>query len=78
MNRFARFKEHCDDTPSLFEPGDILRAWLGHAVAAVTRPLRHGGNHRYLWALNKAASRTLPKHLEAQRLKVQPYPKFTA
>lgn len=25
MNRFARFKEHCDDTPSLFEPGDILR-----------------------------------------------------
>ena len=63
-------------------PADLsaegLRAWLGHAVAAVTRPLRHGGNHRYLWALNKAASRTLPKHLEAQRLKVQPYPKFTA
>lgn len=25
MTRFARFKAHCDDTPSLFEPGDILR-----------------------------------------------------
>lgn len=62
-------------------PADLsaqgLRTWLGQAVAAVTRPLRHGGNHRYLWALDKAAARALPKHLEAQRLKVQPYPKIT-
>jgi hypothetical protein len=23
--KFARFKSHCDDVPSQFEPGDILR-----------------------------------------------------
>lgn len=28
-----------------------LRAWLPAALAQVTRPLRHGGNHRYAWAL---------------------------
>lgn len=30
-----------------------LRAWLPGAVAAVTRPLRHHGNHRYAWALSR-------------------------
>lgn len=53
-----------------------LRAWLPEAVAAVTRPLRHGGNHRYLWALNKAAARALPRHLESHGVGVQPYPKL--
>ena len=49
------------------EPGDDLRAWLTTALAAVARPLRHGGNHRYVWALDRRARKHLPASL--------PYPK---
>jgi hypothetical protein len=47
---------------------DDLRPWLGRALAAVTRTIRHGGNHKYVWALDRRARRGLPASL--------PYPKF--
>lgn len=46
---------------------DDARAWLRHWLPRVTTPLRHGGNHRYLWALDKRDRRRLPAGL--------PYPK---
>jgi hypothetical protein len=36
------------------------RAWLRAAVAGVTRPLRHDGCFRYVWALDRRARRHLP------------------
>lgn len=45
------------------------RVWLTRWVAALTRPLRHGGCHRYLWMLDKRQRRHLPPS--------QPYPKFS-
>ena len=44
------------------------RKWLRGAIARVTRPLKHGGNFRYVWALHKRDR----KHLPA----MQPYPKL--
>ena len=44
-----------------------LRLWLRTALAAATRPLRHGGNHRYLLGLSRAVKRRLPASM--------PYPK---
>ena len=35
-------------------------AWARMAVAQVTRPFRHPGNHRYLFGLTRAARRALP------------------
>lgn len=35
-------------------------AWLETALAATTRPLRHPGNLRYLWGLDRRTRRTLP------------------
>ena len=35
-------------------------SWLESAIAAVTRPLRHPGNLRYLWGLDKRTRRSLP------------------
>lgn len=44
------------------------RAWLRAATEAVTRPLRHGGNHRYVWGLDRKVKKYLPASLA--------YPKF--
>lgn len=44
--------------------------WLRHWTARLTRPLRHGGNHKYAWALDRGMRRSLPPGL--------PYPKKTA
>jgi hypothetical protein len=45
-----------------------LRAWLTDAMA-LTRPVRHHGNHRYAWALSRAlelpAGSAFPKRLAA-------------
>lgn len=30
------------------------RAWLAEALAQVTRPMRHPGNHRYAWSLSRS------------------------
>jgi hypothetical protein len=38
----------------------------------LTRPLRHHGNHRYLFGLSRAARRTLPGSLAYPKLGVRP------
>ncbi len=45
-------------------------AWLARWVPALTRPLAHGGNLKYAWALRQRDRRHLPASL--------PYPKFDA
>lgn len=42
--------------------------WARHWVDRLVRRVRHRGNHKYLWALDRAARRTLPVG--------QPYPKL--
>jgi hypothetical protein len=43
------------------------RSWLAHWTARITRPLRHPGNHKYVWALQRGV-----------RLRPSlPYPKLT-
>lgn len=49
-------------------PSGEWRPWLSSAVHAVTVPFRHGGNHRYLWALDRRLRRRLPEGVA--------YPKF--
>jgi hypothetical protein len=44
------------------------RAWLREALGAMTRTARHPGQHRYLFALDRAARRLLPAS--------RPYPKI--
>jgi hypothetical protein len=46
------------------------RAWVDRWATRLCRPLHHTGNHRYLFALDRATKRRLPASL--------PYPKFTA
>jgi hypothetical protein len=46
---------------------DKRRAWLDKWRAALTRPVRHPGNHKYVWGLDKRGMRHLPASL--------PYPK---
>ena len=45
-----------------------LRAWLAGEMPRVTRRRRHGGNHRYLFPLDRSARRACPASL--------PYPKL--
>lgn len=49
-------------------PAGDWRTWLRGAVELVSRPVRHGGSHRYVWALDRRARRALPEG--------QPYPKL--
>jgi len=49
--------------------GADARAWLAEWMPRFTRPLRHGGNHRYLLPIGKHVRKHLPASL--------PYPKFT-
>ncbi len=46
---------------------DALRAWLPGALRAATRTVRHPGNHRYAWPLDRRLGVRLPS---------QPYPKW--
>lgn len=48
-------------------PSGEWRAWARAAVLAVTRPLRHHGTHRYVWAVDRRLRSRLPAGL--------PYPK---
>jgi hypothetical protein len=48
--------------------GENPAAWLSVWIGRLTRPLRHGGCHKYAWALDKALRSALPKSL--------PYPKM--
>lgn len=49
------------------EGGEDAGAWLREVLAQVTRTARHPGQHRYLFALSRAAKRALPEG--------RPYPK---
>lgn len=49
------------------KPGRDLRDWARHWIPALTRGLRHGGNHKYAWGLDRHVRKTLPLSL--------PYPK---
>ncbi len=40
-------------SPDLAQDEDHRREWLRAATARVTRPLRHPGNHRYVWPLSR-------------------------
>lgn len=40
--------------------GADLGPWLREALALVTRTMRHPGNHRYAWALDRRLRRTFP------------------
>jgi len=51
------------------EPHGNVKAWLEHWLPRLTRKIRHPGNHKYAWALDKALRRRLPAS--------QPYPKIT-
>lgn len=44
------------------------KAWLETWLPRLTRPLRHKGNHKFCWGLDKAMRRHLPRTL--------PYPKL--
>jgi hypothetical protein len=44
-----------------------LRGWADRWIPRLTRPLRHRGNHKYAWALDRSLRRHLPASL--------PYPK---
>lgn len=54
-------------------PADDPRAWLARWLPLLTRPLRHPGNLRYVWGLDRAAKRHL-----ARTVRALPYPKFDA
>lgn len=57
--------------------GEDLRAWLRRELQKISRPMRHHGNHRYVWALDRAGRRTLPDHLKTRGLALLPYPKIS-
>ena len=46
------------------EPDGDLDAWFKTALAAVTRQLKHGGNHKYFLPLTKAARRAVEGRAE--------------
>jgi hypothetical protein len=51
------------------EPRGDLHAWLREVVPVLTRPLRHHGNHRYLFPLTRAAKRVVPASLAYPKLR---------
>jgi len=42
-------------------PTGDWRVWCTLAIAAASRPFRHYGNHRYVWALDRRLRRHLPE-----------------
>jgi hypothetical protein len=57
------------DPPEATTPG-ALRAWAARWVPRVTAPMRHPGNHRYLFALRRGAL------TGRARREARPYPKL--
>lgn len=51
-------------------PSGDWRTWCAAAVRSVSRPYRHRGTHRYVWALDRRLRRHLPKGVA--------YPKWDA
>jgi hypothetical protein len=52
------------------EPSGDLREWLKLALSLTTRAMRHPGNHKYAWGLQRLTRRALPTTL--------PYPRKAA
>jgi hypothetical protein len=50
------------------EPGEDLNAWADHWLPLITKPLRHHGNHKYAWGLNRSTRRLLPASLSYPKL----------
>jgi len=50
---------HGAERPS--DIGQDLGAWMQNALAHIARRVRHRGNHRYLWALNRRLRREVAK-----------------
>lgn len=49
-------------------PVDDSPDWTARALAATTRKVRHPGNFKYVWPLERGAKKTLAAHLFAQGL----------
>ncbi len=54
------------------EPGEDVREWLAYWLPRLTRTVRHYGNHRYLWCLDRRRRR------EVLRAPALAYPKLNA
>lgn len=52
--------EACGASPHA--AGEDPVAWLRRWRAALTRPMRHRGNHRYLWCLDRRRRREVLDH----------------
>lgn len=50
--------------PLTGDPGQWLREWLPR----LTRTVRHPGNHKYAWALDRAAQKSIPPSLPFPKL----------
>lgn len=50
--------------------------WLREVLPTITRAVRHLGNHRYVWGLERTCRRTLLSHLESRGMRCLPYPKI--
>jgi hypothetical protein len=53
------------------------RAWLAQALAMTTRRFRHGGNHKYVWALDRRVHKWVIKDVAARSPNgvLPPFPK---
>lgn len=55
------------------EAPELGRAWLATWLPRLTRPVRHPGNHGYLWALDRRLRRSLGKPEPYPKLDVRPH-----
>lgn len=60
----AELLERFGATPLTGDPVRWLREWL----PKLTRPVRHPGNHKYAWPLDRAAQKTIPASLPFPKL----------
>lgn len=49
--------------------------WLARELPRICRRVRHRGNHRYVWGLDRTTRKALPNHLAARGIERQAYPK---
>ena len=56
--------------------GEDLQVWLREVKGQIGRSIRHPGNHRYLWGLDRGTKRHLEGHLRARGVQRLPYPKI--
>jgi len=68
--RGARYAAEILVSHGATRPEGDVRVWLAAWTARLCRPMRHPGNHRYAWALDRGMKRHLPDAL--------PYPKKDA